>query len=296
MRSKATALCLAATALAASPSASAEGAPDAVVEAELRALVAKQYRPAGPDTTMKLSRAGRPLAIPDVATIDLERGSGHGFSLHFDRIELDPSGATVERVSWNGRRSAASVSRCKTDLASVARAVEAARLEPTLELTEVRAGGGSGLGLSGWSSSRDFFSLLRVSSGGEVLHEREYGGYEGSSKQLDYLTLVAALDVASRQLDGLTGCVAVTGAAMRTSHFTDAFALNRSLMLDLGHWWVMEYSVQALGSLGREEALPTLRFVRSHHKGLIPRQTGLLDRVIAAPSKSLSGPPVVLGP
>ncbi len=65
-------------------------------------------------------------------------------------------------------------------------------------------------------------------------------------------------------------------------------------MLEPGHWWVMEHSLEALGWLGRSSAIDTVRYLLERYPSPLPRHTAKMKRLLSEPERFLAGPPAEL--
>lgn len=266
-------------------------------ESCMRAKIMELYKPQVEGFILRVLAGGKKLDLPPECTVDIEQGAGHGFSLSFLRFNLHQSQVKLEEVLWKGTAGEGkkgSVRRLTVDRATVDPFLELLRLLPALTLEEVDTrpkveGHGSG---GGWGSSTDFFVLVRVTDrDGKVLHEGEYGGYEGSLEQLAYLPLRVVGLKTQALMDALAGWQPVEGELMRQSHFTDAFNLDQAVMLEDFHWWVLEYSTEALGYVGNPKVIGALEGIRKNHPKLSDRQKKKIDAVLNDPDRYLIGPP-----
>ena len=266
-------------------------------ESCLRAKITELYKPKTEGFILRVLAEGKKLDLPPECTVDIEQGAGHGFSLSFLRLDLHQSQVKLEEVRWKGTAGEGkkgSVRRLTVDRATVDPFLELVRLLPALTLEEVDTrpkveGHGSG---GGWGSSTDVFVLVRVMDrDGKILYEGEYGGYEGSLGQLSYLPLRVVGSKTQVLMDALTGWQPVEGELMRQSHFTDAFNLDQTFMLEDFHWWVLEYSTEALGYVGNPKVIGALEGIRKNHPKLSDRLKKKIDAVLGDPDRYLIGPP-----
>jgi len=239
---------------------------------------------------------GTPVELTLPMTLDIEYGSGHGNHFDFLRLGVDAERALLERVTWDGARR----SRSQAASASVERAeVDTQAILPVLDLirslsvakAERRRKPDAPLGGSSGGSTADFFVLVRVlDKDGKPVFTDEYAGYRSSTGEVDYLPLLAVQGAGLKILES-EKWIAVAAAEVRTSHFTDAFRLNREVMLKPAHWWVMEHSLEALAWLGRAEAVDTVRYLRDNYPSPLPRQTEKMERLLSDPDRYLAGAP-----
>ncbi len=114
---------------------------------------------------------------------------------------------------------------------------------------------GNGLGLSGWSSSGDFYVVVKVA--GTTTAERHFAGYAGSDAQLDYLPLRVAAERLFELVAPEKYPETPLDAAAR-SLFTDRVLARKDDLDRDFHWWVREAYVRAAADAGDARLLPLL--------------------------------------
>lgn len=244
--------------------------------------------------------SGAPLRLPSDWSIEVQSGSGHGFALTFRRFTGHGDGVALEEVEWRGRDGSPSgrVRRAQLTEAACAPLIDAVRLLAAVEVKEVRTPrpmpDGRRVG-GGWMSSADFFVVVRVlDAERRTLLERRFCGYPSSHRQLGYLPATAVARIAHEMLPGDADLHTLPVEQQRESHFVDAFARNlEAVTRDTDWWWVLEYSVEALGALGSPEAVPALEELRDRLSGK-DRARRKIERLLDAPEHWLQGPPKVL--
>ncbi|MEZ6187599.1 MAG: hypothetical protein R3F62_21640 [Planctomycetota bacterium] len=278
------------------PAPVAEPSPAAQTAFE-RALQ-ERYRPAGA-SRLEVSFAGAPLVLPAGWALEVQRSSGHGGGVTFQRWEARGDELWVEDVEWVGPAlldddPPAQMRRARLGMKKAEPLLACLRQLPTVELREtgrfVATGPGTGKG-SGWLSSDDFFLLLRVlDSDGAVLFERSFAGYPSSTKQLAYLPQVVAIDEAQRVLAGLEAWSEVPPHAFRSGHVTASFARSRRAWPSERCTWVLDRALNALASFGHPGVLSSLEALRAE-VALAPRAARKVDALLDAPELWLTGLP-----
>ncbi|MEI8314681.1 MAG: hypothetical protein WCG79_04430 [Verrucomicrobiota bacterium] len=284
---------------------------------ELVGAIRHEYKPSTEFHTLSVQQAGQPLALPATCVIDIETGNGHGGYLCFMRFEVRGRKVAVESAEYGPRcmrPSRAKINRVVVERKAVGRLLELVQVLPSVQLTEqenrpppreisrrINPDGSvqvtMGPRSAGWWSSNDFFVLVRVrDEHGKVLYEDEFAGYPSGHKQSGYLPLQCVGNEAWDWTKKQTGWIPVSGAAMRTSHCTDAFRLDCQFLGEDFHWWVMEDSVEALGFWGNREVLPVLQEIRATHTNIPERIAGKIDQFIAKPDYWLADEPKDLKP
>jgi len=244
---------------------------------------------------------GEPLPESAIAVMDIAWGNGHGGSLTSIRVTFEGETASVERVEWDGPhlgqtdRLSRSMVRARVPSVEFHEILGMSRVLPMVSVKENYLGTGGRRRNTFSTSSMDVFMLVRLmdSSGGTLL-EREWAGY--LPYRLDVAPLDIVLDEAEKRLGGKElPWEAVPSEQWRSSHFTDAFRRNRDLMCREFHWWVMERSLEMLGSFGNGEAKETVRFLRENAPKLIDRQIEKLDSLLDPARGLLEGEPKIVG-
>ena len=280
---------------------------------ELVAAIRHEYKPSTEFHTLSIQYPGQPLALPATCVIDIETGSGHGHYLSLMRFAVCGREVTVENAEYGPRfvrPSGAKVRRVVVGRNSLNPLLGVVQVLPSLKLGEeehrsppreisktIHPDGSERIQMSarfssGWMSSNDFFVLVRVrDERGEMLYQEEYAGDASGGKQAEYLALKCVANIVWNWAQKQTGWIPVNGIAMRSSHCTDAFGLDRAILGKGFHWWVLEDSVEALGFWGNREALPVLREIRATQTTLHARIAGKLDQVITNPDYWLTGEP-----
>ncbi len=244
---------------------------------------------------------GEPLPESAVAVMDIGWGSGHGGSLTSIRVTFEGETASMERVEWNGPnlsqqdRLVRSVKRAQVRSVELHEILGMTRVLPMVTVEKRSLGTGGRRRTSILVSDADVFMLVRLldSSGGTLL-EREWAGY--LPYKLDVAPLDVVMDEAMKRLGGRElPWETVPPEQWRSSHFTDAFRRNRDLMCREFHWWVMERSLEMLGSFGNGEARETVRFLRENAPKLNDRRIEKLDSLLDPARGLLEGEPKILG-
>lgn len=236
--------------------------------------------------------AVKAAALTPPVVLDVQGGSGHGGSLRFLRFEVGAERTQVERVAYRAyaKPPSASVRRCSLPTDAVRPLLDAAAALPGVSV-ERRRKADAPLGISGGGTTNDFFVLVRaVDAQGAETFMREYAGYSGSRSEPEYLPIVAVQRLAAAAVRD-AAWEEVPESGWRDTHFPETFRRNRDLMLRDFHWWVMERSVEALGSFGDRSCEETVRFLVDTYPNPLPRQQAKLRNVLENPETYLEGPP-----
>jgi len=262
-------------------------------------IIKHHYQPCAGGYSLKINFSDKMLSIPEKGSIDVEWGYGHAAYLSFLRIIIDGGNVSIEHIEFRGLAFAQKVTvrRILTTKQIIQSWLDAIRVLSSIYLQKIDlipgpGGWGSGCG---WGASTDFFNLVRVmDDNNRIIFKKDYAGYESNNEQFEYLPLLSVIKLISESLDGIKGWEISNVKEYRSSHFTDAFNLNRDIMLGKSYWWVMEDSVEALGFLGTVDALPTLKLILKNHPELLERQIVKIKKIIENPDCYLSGEPKIL--
>ncbi len=197
-----------------------------------------------------------------IAEIVVETGSGHGGNLGLWRATRRTDGTyDVRGMAYQGDSMIGHAANPPFELATGTVALpdlEIARAALTATIREVTPPpppNGS-LGISGWSSSRDFHLLVRLTDADGRVVERQYTGYESSSNQLAYLGLEIAAD-ALAPIDALATKPG-TATADDRALFIERFLAAVPHFDDTFYWWVMERYVDLARFLGTRQTIAGL--------------------------------------
>ncbi len=192
--------------------------------------------------------------------IILETGNGHGGSLAFYRARRNGASYEVRGISFRG---ASMVSRAASPpfervSGTVKLDLDQLRAATTAELTEVfpPRKPGEVPGMNDSFSSHDFHILIRLQDSDGRVVEREFTGYEGSSRQAEFLNLT----VAEQALSPITS-LATTKTAVDADDralFADRFNAAVPSFDKPFHWWVMERYVELARYLGSPKVIAGL--------------------------------------
>ncbi|MCE9581880.1 MAG: hypothetical protein K8T20_05115 [Planctomycetes bacterium] len=232
---------------------------------------------------------GPSLGLAPPCVLDIEYGSGHGGSLAFVRLEVGATTTKCERVSWQAylkdpAKIPGGASRAEVPTTTAAPLLDAVRAMSAARVTIPES-------KQAWSSSGDFFVLVRVIGSGATPDKTwEFAGYSGSRGQSVYAAPQVVVARAREMLDSLVWTPVPTDD-LRKTHFPDAFTRDREILGTEFHWWVMERSIEALGWFGDRSAIPTITWIRDHAHKLIQRQEVKIRHILEEPGVFLEGPP-----
>lgn len=255
---------------AVAPSASVKPSPacSPVPTTTLRAALDQKFVPSEPNQTLSVYTPLCAAAQGAIQEVVVELGFGHSFGRTISILSLRRAG-TAWKATWLGleRAKGTKVSawadehtdgvRVRAFDPKASAALEAvdfasAALSVTLSIPKKP---GNGLGISGWSSSGDFYVAVKVA--GTTTAERQFAGYAGSDAQLDYLPLRVAAEhvlalVAPEKYPETT-----LDTAAKTL-FTDRVLARKDDLDRDFHWWVREAYVRAAADAGDARLLPLL--------------------------------------
>jgi hypothetical protein len=254
------------------------------------------------------------LVLPDNCVIDVETGSGHGGYLNFFRLNLNGEDGSIEKISLN--RGSILIpdpkEKCQAKGAVIKRKnikdiLEAIALLPAIKLIEKSPKKTNSRTIKNkdgtftmtlrdidaeWGSDSDFFVLVRaLDENRKILLAKEYTGYSNSTDQLGYLPILAVCTLVEDRLDKIDSWINIPSDKWRESHLSDAFNLNRNLLLEDFHWWVLEGSLEGLAQAGNQSAQETIQFILAKYKDRAKRITNKLDAVTKDFDYWLSGAP-----
>jgi len=253
----------------ATPSASAKVTPCAPVPTTtLRAALDKRFVPSEPNQTLSVFIPPCAAAQGVVQEVVVELGFGHSFGRTISILSLRRSGTTWKATALaleraKGKKVSAWADehtdgvRVRAFDAKAGVGLEAADFaNAALSVTlDVPKKPGNGLGLSGWSSSGDFYAVVKVV--GTTTAERHFAGYEGSDAQLGYLPLRVAAERVLELLAPDEQPETPVDAAARTL-FTDRVLARKDDLDRDFHWWVREAYVRAAADGADARLLPLL--------------------------------------
>ena len=236
---------------------------DAVLRQAAAAELTKRYRPRRPGSTLRIDHDCDGLGAR-IERLDWAFGAGHGFNLSLVRFERRGDDYLAWRLDYRELSSTSTlpppptVAVGRLPASEVERAIAGVRAALTSRLVEVepQAPPGVILGLSGFSSSRDFHSAIELADGDRRKSYR-FTGYESSTHQDTYLPLLLAethlrplLERLALRDDPIDDGDRVTFAsffAAEAPHFDDPF-----------NWWVKERYVALAEPFGTPALVPLL--------------------------------------
>jgi hypothetical protein len=234
---------------------------------------------------------GEPVDLTSPVTIDFEHGSGHGGNLVFVRLSVDQGTTRCERLTYQVE----SLGRPKTLGGTASRAdVPTTTVRPLLHAVRALSTASVSARPRDWvsGSSNDFFVLVRV-CGADGRDDRtwEFAGYSSSSEAFRYTAIRAVLFDRARETFESLPWKSVPTEEFRSTHFSDAFARNRTWYGTEFHAWVLDRSCDALAWFGNRSALPTLAWLRDHGEDVGHGRALRARWAIDDPGEYLEGPP-----
>jgi hypothetical protein len=221
------------------------------VESELR----RRFKPSSPQNKVVVDFGCNTVDDGEIRELVLERGSGHGGTLELTRLVRAGDRFLVRRIHWS--------EYYNRGMTLESSAVPAAALEPHFrrmgvallaKLHEVPVYvEGTGLGLSGTSSSNDYHSgLTLIDDAGHEL-ERHFSGYASDDPE------ELPMELATRALHA-----ALAKAKFEASAATDTdrvFFAQRFLRMEKERepfWWVEERFLGMATLLGSRPLVPSI--------------------------------------
>jgi len=275
-------------------------------------IIKQQYRNKNREVSVEIAEDR--LKLPDKCTIDIETGGGHQGYLTFTRLELNGDECRIEKVLLTtlslyrpAQKDGSLVQRAVVKRESIAPILETVSMLPAIKIIERYTGSPPKMEISdngdgtftvrggvtissSWSSTSDFFSLVRVmDENRKILLEKEYAGYFSSSHQLEYLPILAVSTTVKNYLDKIEKWEDVPRDKQRDCHLSDAFNLDRDHLIADFHWWVLEDSLEGLARVGNKSAHDTVKYVLSKYTGRTERIVNKIQAVAENPDYWLSG-------
>ncbi|MBL8718500.1 MAG: hypothetical protein JNL79_21145 [Myxococcales bacterium] len=254
----------------ATPSASAKPSPvcSPVPTTTLRAALDQRFVPSEPNQTLSVYTPLCAAAQGAIQEVVVELGFGHSFGRTISILSLRRAGTVWKAISLGLERAKGTKVSAWADEHTDGVRVRAfdAKASAALEAVDFASAAlsvklsvpkkpGNGLGLSGWSSSGDFYVVVKVA--GTTTVERHFAGYAGSDAQLDYLPLrVAAERVLELVAPDKQPETALDASAKAL--FTDRLLARKDDLDRDFHWWVREAYVRAAADAGDARLLPLL--------------------------------------
>lgn len=217
-----------------------------------------------------------PAADPKSLVLTWESGSGHGHTLNLGHLRWGEEGLSVTRLRYECPRGtqprdapivvqtarfapALGDALCRALLQALSLRLERKPVEPPEPGAPI---GGSS---SGWSSSGDFHARLKAVAAGQVLFDKAYSGYPGSSGIAQYFDLRVISGLLFEAIRGITWTErAVTEADLAT-------LTARTGQLEDEARWVRERLLLMIRAIGDERFLPVLEEMIRSEIGRVAR-------------------------
>jgi hypothetical protein len=208
---------------------------------------------------------GTARAFEPEAELEIGYGNGHGGTLGWVRFQPGKDGVDVLSIEfdagwhpyeskWPPDRAPVAVKRGRLKSDAYSTLLRDLAVVDTAKLKPVKRNGST-------FSSNDFWVYARLTTSKKTLLDLSWGGYEGSSRELDFAKPRAAVRLAQEAVEGLDledHKLTDGERAWASAKFARDWKNFKGLEF---HWWVRERYIQTIGVIGDKAALPVLRVI-----------------------------------